>query len=756
MSTQPTARQRTRHIAALGLALLLLTATLTAVAAHAAPPAPAALDGKVDWDDDGIIISNGERAAYPWSAVDSAGVTHVIYMTFKGEIMYTNRSGPSFNKAGKRLDSGSSTPPAEPFAAIAIGVNNTIHVLFTRFNVDNQLYYRQSGDGGLNWSPRQHISSGAFKAATPHLVVDPTNNAHIVWIDDRCGPSKYNVYYRVRRADGSLSRIEAPLSKCDSLQKRPSITYADDKPHVVFTTDGNRDITYRRRDDDGGWRGQGISESGNINSQSASIASDGGTNLFVAWDENVGGHDIFFRASFDGGFSWSSNKINMSGSGELSRYPNVSWSPSAKRAIIVWEDAHGSRDKNTEIWERQFDPVSKETTFADQITHFNKRSQWPTVGSGGPKADIVWLDEAVGEFQVWSLEGDAGEVGCEGSLVLNGGAASTRDRTLSGTITSAGGCVPNQMQISLDTPVTDATPKIAYNASIPLQTVPEGGCVHTVYARLFKNGVGGNIFSDNIQVDSTVDASVRMINPHMIGLPTSGGAPGAQHGDPRYTRDQQFYLTINETGECLGLQNYTVQGGSPVAIPEAGFADTVALPGGPTPPARNVNVAVTDKINNSQNFQTSLIFDSGAPTLVTTGNPTVTTPLSTTNIIVPLSFDNITINDAVYGTQGENLDQGKRFWGVWIAVSRTTTAPPTTDLTRWAPVEVLNPDSTFTINWSLFSGLDNQSKTAGDYYVFVKFLDGAGNFTTGTIESAKITLESGFTRPTQFVPFAHR
>jgi hypothetical protein len=276
-----------------------------------------------------------------------------------------------------------------------------------------------------------------------------------------------------------------------------------------------------------------------------------------------------------------------------------------------------------------------------------------------------------------------------------------------------------------------------------------------VFARLFKSGVGGQVFSDNIQVDSTVDASVRMTNPHLFGQPNTGGAPGAQHGDPRYTRDQEFYLTISGTGECMGLQNYTVQGGSTGAIPEAGFADTVPLPSGSTP-ERNITVAVTDKINNSQNFQTSLVFDAGAPTLSNSGNPTVTMPLTTTNIIVPLSFDNITVNDAVYGTQGENLDQGKRFWGVWVAVSRTPTAPPTTDLARWAPVEVLNPDSTFTINWSLFSGLDTQSKTIGDYYVFVKFLDGAGNFTTGTIESAKITLESGFTKPMQYVPFAHR
>ncbi|HET9224535.1 MAG TPA: hypothetical protein VFO07_18625, partial [Roseiflexaceae bacterium] len=525
----------------------------------------------------------------------------------------------------------------------------------------------------------------------------------------------------------------------------------------VFQINGGEEIVYRRRDDDGVWRGQTISESNNINSQSASIASDGGANLFVAWDENVSGHDIYFRASFDGGYSWSSNKINLSQSSELSRYPNVHWSAAARRAIIVWEDAHGSRDGQTEIWERQFDPVTKETTFADQISHFNGRSQWPTVGSGGTKADIAWMDEPTskGNFQVYSVEGTTGTPPCEGSLLLNGGAVSTRDRTLSGTIKPAGGCVPDQMQVSLDTPVTTTTPKIAYNASIPLQTVPDVGCVHRVYVRLFKGGVGGNTFFDDIQVDSSVDASVRMLNPHMFGLPSTGGAPGAQDGDPRYTRDQEFYLTINELGECTGLQNYRVQSGPTAPIPEAGFADTVALPGGTTPAARGVNVTVTDKIGNSLNYQSIMIFDSGQPTLTTSSNPTVTMPLSTTDIIVPLSFENIRVNDAIYG-DAENLDPGKQFWGAWIAVSRTPTAPATTNLARWSPVQVLQPNSDFTINFSLFSGLDTQSKTPGDYYVFVKFLDGAGNFTSNTIGSAKITLQSGFTRPLQYMPFAHR
>jgi hypothetical protein len=759
MLTQSTSPRRIARIAALSLALLsLLTAMLAAAPAQAAPPAPAVLEGSVEWQEPPTIISNGKRIAYPWITVGPNDVSHMIYFTIDGEVMYTNNETGAFNIGGKRLDSAG-TPAQVPVAAIAVGPNNVIGVAYVTVGRDNTVYFRQSFDGGKNWTPKEQISGGE-KAASPHLAYDAASNAHIVWIDNRCGQGLYNAYYRERFANGLKSGTSSPRSSCSSYQNRPQITIAGGKPQVAFQHGASRgsEIYYARLEGNT-WVNQNISVSNNISSQNATITSDGGNNIFIAWDENVGNvnHEIYFRASFDGGQTWTAKPINMSaGSAGISTAPALTWSAKAQRAIVVWQDEQGGSTGNPEIWERQFSPVSLDTTFADRISHLTRRSMWPTVGAGINRADISWQDEDREFFQAWHMGGlVGGPAGCDGSLVLNGGAAATRDRTLSGTITPANGCVPDQMQVSLDAPVTDATPKIAYNASIPLQTVPEGGCVHTVYVRLFKGGAGGKEFSDNIQVDSTVDAAVRMTNPHLSGLSTSGGLPGAQDGDERYTRDQDFFLGINDIGECSGLLSYKVQGGTNGAIPDTGFADTVDLPGGTTPAARNVIVTVTDKISNTQNFQTNLIYDAGAPTLSNSGNPTVTMPLSTTSIIVPLSFDNISVNDAIYGAE-ENLPTGKQFWGVWIAVSRTPTAPPTTDLARWSPVEVLDRNSTFTVNWSLFSGLPSPSKTAGDYYVFVKFLDGAGNFTTATLESAKITLQSDFTTPTLYVPIVRR
>jgi hypothetical protein len=69
-------------------------------------------------------------------------------------------------------------------------------------------------------------------------------------------------------------------------------------------------------------------------------------------------------------------------------------------------------------------------------------------------------------------------------------------------------------------------------------------------------------------------------------------------------------------------------------------------------------------------------------------------------------------------------------------------------------VRVATPNSSFSVRWSLFSGLGYTSDLAnkpGDYYVFVRFLDGAGNPSSGSLK-LKVTLEPGYTLPSQRLP----
>ncbi|MBO9373590.1 MAG: exo-alpha-sialidase, partial [Chloroflexus sp.] len=111
---------------------------------------------------------------------------------------------------------------------------------------------------------------------------------------------------------------------------------------------------------------------------------------------------------------------------------------------------------------------------------------------------------------------------------------------------------------------------------------------------------------------------------------------------------------------------------------------------------------------------------------------------------------------------------GRGFWGVWLANSRTPVADPANDPNLvWFPVEAPGDSNSFTITWSLASGLTEDQLTPGPYYVYARILDGAGNpsvsgsagpnssLSAALLPAATITLDQ-VTFPKVYVPLLQR
>jgi hypothetical protein len=191
------------------------------------------------------------------------------------------------------------------------------------------------------------------------------------------------------------------------------------------------------------------------------------------------------------------------------------------------------------------------------------------------------------------------------------------------------------------------------------------------------------------------------------------------------------------------------------------------LPGGILPGAHDISVEVADALGNTNKYTNTLIYDPANTDITGSQTNTLGLPVLDTGgsviaddanrIIRSLSFQGISVTDNLYGRQA-NLPQlpiGKQFWGVWLANTRSPTATVDDPSLNWYPVRVPTPTSSFTVTWNIFAGLNTPyadlRNRPGDYYVFVRFLDGAGNISTGSLK-VKVTLAAGYAVPSIRLP----
>ncbi|MEI6776425.1 MAG: hypothetical protein WCK70_05960 [Chloroflexales bacterium] len=261
--------------------------------------------------------------------------------------------------------------------------------------------------------------------------------------------------------------------------------------------------------------------------------------------------------------------------------------------------------------------------------------------------------------------------------------------------------------------------------------------------------VAGLVQFDDVILDSKVTAAVRITNPHLRQVNLSPGS-GARDGDPTYTRDPLVYVEAYGVNECSGLKELTFASSTPITVSNNFYAGMIPFPGTFATGSNTVTVSLTDKVGNSENYTQTLIYDTTPPVLdvASPGTVSATANLSDT-VLASLQFSNITVTD----TGGY---PGRGFWGVWLANSRTPVTNPTTDTSLvWTPVAAPGTDKSFTIsNWSLATGIPTAQRTAGDYTIYARFLDGAGNPTSGVI-STTLNL-STITEPKVNLPFVRR
>lgn len=330
---------------------------------------------------------------------------------------------------------------------------------------------------------------------------------------------------------------------------------------------------------------------------------------------------------------------------------------------------------------------------------------------------------------------------------------------------------PNQVRWRWGAPPTDAASDspgwvpFAPTLNVPVSEVVRSGgeCVPATLYTQVRNTTAltvGSPGSAGVTFDNGVQAAVTAENPNrprpatFTPIPDASladGGDGASDGDPGYTRFPIFFLAIEGAADCSGVAGFRLGTsaatlGAETPAPGGRFVNLLAYPGPMQPGANALVVRVRDNVGNVVDRSFVLRYDPVKPALeagtlaVSANNPRAT-------VLADLDFAGVRVTD--------NLYPGG-FWGVWVANSREPAANPlAAGALNWTPLKVEQPSTAFGVRgWDLRRGLAAAALTPGDYYVYVRFLDGAGNPTDGYVWSS-VTLRA-VSAPAAYLPLVRR
>jgi hypothetical protein len=349
---------------------------------------------------------NSGGSEYPKTAIDSSNVIHLVWdenPPLNNEEIYYKKSangGTSFT-APMRL-TWTSTMSVNPLIAVD---SSKIHVvwnenLIVSENPNFELMYKQSTDGGANWSAPKRLTFSSGGSMAYSLVVDSSSIIHVAYVDN--SPGNNEIFHK-RSTDGGITWSppkRLTWNSGSSETPRMAIDSANNI-HLIWSNfvSSAADIFYKQSTDNGtNWSApKRLTWSAN-SALNPSFAADSGSGLYLAWDAGAtSNHEIYFKKSTNGGLAWLSPQ-------RMTWNPGRSWVPcitadGGTGIYIVWIDQPAS----------DFEIFFKCSN--DSGTNWDKpvRLTWSIGGSWNPvvatdsgsAVHVFWSDGSPGNYEIF-------------------------------------------------------------------------------------------------------------------------------------------------------------------------------------------------------------------------------------------------------------------------------------------------------------------------------------------------------------------
>jgi hypothetical protein len=600
---------------------------------------------------------------------------------------------------------------------IAVTTSGQIFVAWRE--VDRPLRFRFSSDGGNTWSSRRDVSDKMALKGAFGMAAGPGGRLGVVF--NAAEGDLYQIFVSLWNGNNFVT---TRVTATNDNYADPTITFAPSgQAYVawrgVATSGGNAGAFFAEQQADGSWPRSRLI--GGAIFDNVNISSDEQGNIHMAWVGTAAGAPTVYYAFKPAGAAFR-GPLASSDTGALY---------SARLAASVADTPFGH-------------VVNEEFSGSSLFTRYSLFNANAVTFGGEP-------------------------------VVENGSArvAPASDGTVALTFRSLAGN-PDQVRWRWEGPPSDtANDSGGWQALSPVTRVPVPNAIRnntscrpvTLFTQL-RNSTTGVVEpqprSLQVNLDGIVEAIVYLDNP--FAKATAGeiqeGAPlnvvaGAPGGAPNYTRVPLTWLTVFADTDCSGI---TVAEVGPTAdkveqtfvINDGVFSGLVALPNlanlkpGPVP----FVVRVRDGAGNLRLYNFEVIFDETKP-VYRSGSFTASAD-EDGDVLQNLTFSNVVIEDQYPGG----------YWGVWIANSPDAVSDPANAQNlNWTVVEVPaedRSDNGFVIpEWSLATGLQgDQLRAGGDYYIYVRFLDGAGNPTDEVISTSIESVQ--LLRPEVELPLVRR
>jgi uncharacterized repeat protein (TIGR02543 family) len=276
---------------------------------------------------------------------------------------------------------------------IAIDSDDKLYVAWQDNRRGNWDIYISTSNDGTNWSAETRVTDSNDHQINPAIVVNSSNNAYIVWEDNRNGNQDI---YIATLSDGFSTKTQITSDSSDQVE--PAIAAdSDNTTYVVWTdTRNSKNDIYGAASNNGTWTNVAIVNNANNQSNPAIATESEESVLHLLWVDDTPGdnNDIFYAQTGDGlpGSPLTGSSI-IDDPGENQLNPVIAvigtTTDSNLHVFACWQDERGADD---DLYFVEISSDNGTNVFVDDDGTNSDQTE-PAIGiDGDGHPYLVWTD----------------------------------------------------------------------------------------------------------------------------------------------------------------------------------------------------------------------------------------------------------------------------------------------------------------------------------------------------------------------------